>query len=359
MSTSAGGDDNEVVAPRMARVMLPDPELELQTADYDSGNETTYNEVDELVEQEQEEDYLEDFPDETEDLELVHLRISSLTNLRLSRFANHLKRLCLRQNLISFLDPSVFHCLTRLEELDFYDNKIKKIGRALDNLSILSTLDFSFNLLRSVPECVEKLHKLNTLYLVQNRITRISNLTSCSNLRSLELGGNKIRKIENLEALVNLEELWLGKNKITKLENVGSLKNLKILSLQSNRITDIENIGELRNLEELYLSHNGVKRLQGLENNINLTTLDVGNNFIGVIENISHLQSLAELWINGNQISDLSGLEHIRSIGTLETLYLEANPCQATDMTGYRRKIMLSLPQLKQIDATYVRPNTF
>jgi protein phosphatase 1 regulatory subunit 7 len=57
--------------------------------------------------------------------------------------------------------------------------------------------------------------------------------------------------------------------------------------------------------------------------------------------------------MNGNQIPDLQALEpHLGKLGSLETLYLEANPCQINDMTGYRRKIMLSLPQLKQIDAT-------
>jgi protein phosphatase 1 regulatory subunit 7 len=57
--------------------------------------------------------------------------------------------------------------------------------------------------------------------------------------------------------------------------------------------------------------------------------------------------------MNGNQIPDLHSLEReLGSIKTLETLYLEDNPCQKSDRTGYRRKIMLALPQLKQIDAT-------
>lgn len=57
--------------------------------------------------------------------------------------------------------------------------------------------------------------------------------------------------------------------------------------------------------------------------------------------------------MNGNKIPDLQTLEpHLGGLATLETLYLEANPCQTKDMTGYRRKIMLALPQLKQIDAT-------
>ena len=72
-----------------------------------------------------------------QDLELVHARIGSLTNLRLPRFANYLKRLCLRQNFVSFLDPEVFNMLTNWEELDLYDNKLKTVGDALLKLSKL------------------------------------------------------------------------------------------------------------------------------------------------------------------------------------------------------------------------------
>jgi protein phosphatase 1 regulatory subunit 7 len=109
-------------------------------------------------------------------------------------------------------------------------------------------------------------------------------------------------------------------------------------------------------LEELYLSHNGVERLEGLENNTKLRTLDVGVNFVPAIENISHLVSLEELWLNNNKIADLRALEpQLKSMESLETIYLEGNPCQQAEGTGYRRKIMLALPQVKQIDATFAR----
>ena len=67
----------------------------------------------------------------------MHVRIGSLAHMRLPRFAAHLKRMCLRQNFISELDPEVFHLLTMLEELDFYDNKLKSVGEALDKLGNL------------------------------------------------------------------------------------------------------------------------------------------------------------------------------------------------------------------------------
>jgi protein phosphatase 1 regulatory subunit 7 len=49
----------------------------------------------------------------------------------------HLKKLCLRQNFIAKLDPTVFHTLTKLEELDLYDNKLKSVGDALEELANL------------------------------------------------------------------------------------------------------------------------------------------------------------------------------------------------------------------------------
>ena len=86
-----------------------------------------------------------------QELDLVHSRIKDLEPLRLGRFADHLKKLCLRTNYISKLDNKTFHTLTKLEELDLYDNRIansKKhkrendetdgIGDALNNLSELS-----------------------------------------------------------------------------------------------------------------------------------------------------------------------------------------------------------------------------
>ncbi|KAJ7284932.1 L domain-like protein [Mycena rebaudengoi] len=328
-----------------ARVVLPEPE------EPDSDEDP----VDEAF-VEEDRDFLAELPDDTEDLELVHLRIGSLAPLRLPRFGGHLKKLCLRQNFISHLDPDIFHPLIKLQELDLYDNKVKRVENALEKMPELSVLDLSFNLIRGVPEALEHLPSLHTVYFVQNRISKINNLHASVSLRSLELGGNKIRRIENLDALVNLEELWIGKNKITKLENLGTLKRLKILSLQSNRITKLEGLDELDTLEELYLSHNGVEKLEGLEHNVGLTTLDLGNNFIPELENISHLNRLQELWMSGNKIPTLHALDsQLKAITTLETLYLEGNPCQTNDMANYRRKIILALPQIKQIDATFVK----
>ncbi len=72
------------------------------------------------------------------DINLIHCRLKSCDELNLPRFAASLKRLCLRQNFISKLEQPHFSPLQVLEELDFYDNKIKNVGSALDNLPQLT-----------------------------------------------------------------------------------------------------------------------------------------------------------------------------------------------------------------------------
>lgn len=68
----------------------------------------------------------------------MHARIKSTDNLRLSRFAPHLRKLCLRENFLSILDPDVFLLFEKLEELDLYDNQLKSVGDALNKMDKLT-----------------------------------------------------------------------------------------------------------------------------------------------------------------------------------------------------------------------------
>lgn len=57
--------------------------------------------------------------------------------------------------------------------------------------------------------------------------------------------------------------------------------------------------------------------------------------------------------MNDNQIDNWSDLDELKNAKSLETVYLERNPLQKDPQ--YRRKIMLSLPSVRQIDATFIR----
>jgi protein phosphatase 1 regulatory subunit 7 len=294
-------------------------------------------------------DLLDDYPLDTQEIDCVHARISSIPSLHLERF-EAVTRLCLRQNTITEIES--LECLaSTLTELDLYDNLIAHI-RNLESLTKLTSLDLSFNKIKHMKH-ISHLVNLTDLYFVQNKISTIENLDGLTNLRNLELAANRIREIQNLETLTGLEELWLGKNKITEIKGLSSLQNLKILSIQSNRIRAISGLDHLPNLEELYISHNALTSLEGLENVTGLRVLDISNNQIASLVGLGHLKELEELWASYNQIGDFGEVEkELKDKEKLNTVYFEGNPLQLKNPTLYRNKVRLTLPQIMQIDAS-------
>ncbi|EKG10900.1 hypothetical protein MPH_11902 [Macrophomina phaseolina MS6] len=298
---------------------------------------------------EADEDLLEDYEEDIDQIDLIHCRISSIAALRLDRF-KQLERLSLRQNQISAIEFPESLGAT-LQELDLYDNLIAHI-KGLDQFTELINLDLSFNKIKHIKR-LNHMKKLKDLYFVQNKISTIENLEGLTELRNLELGANRIRSIENLETLTGLEELWLGKNKITEIKGLDTLSNLKILSIQSNRLTSISGLENLKNLEELHISHNALTSTEGLEHSTNLRVIDITGNPIEHLTNLSALTNLEEFWASYCKLSDFAEVEReLKDKEQLETVYFEGNPLQTKQPALYRNKVRLALPQVKQIDAS-------
>lgn len=81
----------------------------------------------------------------------------------------------------------------------------------------------------------------------------------------------------------------------------------------------------------------------------------MSGNKITRIEGLQGLNQLEEFWANDNQIDTFQGMEEqlgVKNCPKLETVYLEGNPVQRSEGAAYRRKIILTLPQISQIDAT-------
>ncbi|KZF22054.1 protein phosphatase 1 regulatory subunit SDS22 [Xylona heveae TC161] len=341
---SKGWDGKLRVAPR--RAVITNPEA-LSDPEYSDEDAPPVEQID------ADEDLLDDYEPDTDEIDLVHCRISSIPALRLERFKSVL-RLCLRQNQISAIELPESLSDT-LEDLDLYDNLISHI-KGLDGLKKLTSLDLSFNKIKHIKR-VNHLKELKDLYFVQNKISKIEGLEGLTKLRNLELGANRIREIENLDSLTSLEELWLGKNKITELKNLSSLSNLRILSIQANRLTSLSGLSALPQLEELYISNNLVTSLDGLSACPSLRVLDISSNQItSLSDELKPLKNLEELWASYNQLSSFVEVE--KQLGDkeeLETVYFEGNPLQTTNPVLYRNKVRLALPRIRQIDATFVR----
>lgn len=304
---------------------------------------------------ESDKDLASQYPADSEYIDLIHLKISSLEDLNLERFTN-LQSLNLRQNLIDSI-TAVNTLPSTVEELDLYDNRINHISSSIKHLINLKDLDFSFNKIKTIKN-IETLTNLENLYFVQNKIKVVQNLETLQKLTNLELGGNKIEVIsETFHSLVNLEKLWLGKNKIQKFENLDYLSNLKVLSIQSNRLTKIEGLDKLVNLTELYLSHNGIEKIENLEKNVNLEVLDVTSNRLEHLDNLTHLTKLTDFWCSYNKISSFEEIgKQLGKLPELDVVYFEGNLVQLQNPTAYRRKLKLYLgPSLTKIDATYIQ----
>lgn len=297
------------------------------------------------------------YPDDTDYIDLIHLKVASLDNLNLRRFTR-VESLCLRQNLLTSMSGVKHLPVDTMEELDLYDNRINHISKSVSHLVNLTTLDLSFNKIKNIKH-LEPLTKLENLYFVQNKIKEIKNLSTLINLKNLELGGNKIEQIneDSLSSLVNLEKLWLGKNRISRFQYLDNLTNLKILSIQLNRLTKIEGLDKLVSLEELYLSHNGISEIENLDNLVNLQVLDVTSNKLTLLNNLSHLTKLTDFWCSYNGISSFEEIgQQLGKLPELDTVYFEGNPVQTQSPTAYRRKLRLYLgPSLAKIDATFVK----
>lgn len=341
--SSSGWDGKQRI---VKKIELANPEA-LSDADYSDEDNVVQGETIDA-----DEDLLDDYPEDTEEIDCVHARISSIASLRLSRFKS-VTRLCLRQNSITEIE-ALSSLAATLTDLDLYDNLIAHI-RGLEDLTNLTTLDLSFNKIKHIKK-ISHLVNLTDLYFVQNKISTIEGLQGLTKLRNLELAANRIREIENLETLTGLEELWLGKNKITEIKGLSTLTNLKILSIQSNRILQISGLSSIPQLEELYISHNALTSLSGLESLTALRVLDISNNKIKSLEGIGHLAEMEELWASYNQIADFADVEKmLADKKKLTTVYFEGNPLQLRGPALYRNKVRLTLPQVMQIDATFVR----
>lgn len=146
------------------------------------------------------------------------------------------------------------------------------------------------------------------------------------------------------------------------------LPNLAILSVQSNRLTRIENLDHLVNLNELYLSDNGLNKIEGLNSLVRLKVLDLSNNQIERIENVENLKELEEFWFNNNNLSHWEDIDLLKELPKLKCLYMEHNPIYYINNvkpsvispvsenqivnSNYRRKILFTLTNLEQLDAT-------
>jgi Leucine-rich repeat (LRR) protein len=132
------------------------------------------------------------------------------------------------------------------------------IGTEIISLDGIETVAGSLQVLRviccgikKIDGCILKMSGLKELYLQENKIAAIDNLSGCKILEKLWLQSNKISKIENLHHNVGIVELSLADNSIQVIENVKSLVHLEVLDMSQNPIENLQDIKEIETLTTL------------------------------------------------------------------------------------------------------------
>ncbi|XP_054841195.1 dynein axonemal assembly factor 11 [Eublepharis macularius] len=144
-----------------------------------------------------------------------------------------------------------------LEEISLHQENLEKLEHLDKWCRELKILYLQNNLIPRI-ENVSKLKKLEYLNLALNNIERIENLEGCEDLQKLDLTANFIGELSNIETLkknIHLKELFLVGNPCTDFEGyrqfvVATLHQLKFLDSQeirhSERLQALQNYPEVK-----------------------------------------------------------------------------------------------------------------
>ena len=266
-----------------------------------------------------------------------------------------------------------------LEWLSLRDNRLKSLAGVAPLLSTLEHLSIEMNDIGQLDDLLyccsgdagvgggvggggtSATYPLRTLLASNNRIQSLgplcyNNIFKC--LETLALYRNNICEIPPglTAALPNLRHLDLGRNKITSVENLNldACPLLETLILYENLI---DKMPVTRNvcLREVWMNGNQLVDLSPLSNGISswgpsVETLYLHDNQIKSLDRGTLLSypMLRVLDLSFNQLSSLDDLRVLSGCPHITSLKLNDNPL--CDLPDYRRRVLLALPHLMELD---------
>lgn len=116
-----------------------------------------------------------------------------------------------------------------------------------------------------VPRCVSVLKDVTEINLNDNKIMLIpAELVSLPNLRRLFLANNKIKMIPDMSGSVNLEVLDVRQNALSGVPmGIGQCQKLAVFDAEKNKIKDFRDLAQCLNLDFINLNRNLIKIVPG------------------------------------------------------------------------------------------------
>lgn len=232
-----------------------------------------------------------------------------------------------------------------LKTLPLLSNKI---------ITNIKSLFLGENHLTELPD-LSQFKQLKILEIGHNNITSISGLKLPQSLIELSCHDNAIQKITDTVHLINLERINCKLNNLSNINFINKLK-VKILNCSNNQINIIKN---LHSVEQLFCSNNNLK---DITNCTKLNYLDCKNNPLGSILGCPNIEHLVCSQTNLSTIPDcpiLQSIEcfrtNIRHIDFFKNLYeLLCNKDQILQISEQYKIISAEVYKDKLIHLTFL-----
>ena len=209
----------------------------------------------------------------------VSLDISKLTGLKSISFRgiNILKGLYDLPNLTSIdalgsSSDKLYIDLTRLP---------KKLTRLR-----LEDCIVSGNEIKGVPDTMEQ------LIVEDSGITKVEDLSHCTNLDYFIFNGNELTSIPDLSGL-ELTYFEANDNQITDISKMKDCKKIYYMEMGNNQITDVSALKDIVILKKAILAHNNISDISALTGKAQLEELDLSYNRIQTLPDMTALTNIA------------------------------------------------------------------
>ncbi len=257
---------------------------------------------------------VEDMFSLTGSLNLSGLSIAALTGLE---YAIHVTSLTISDNAITSLEP--LKNLYNLKYLDYSSNSVRIIPSWLFSLESLESVNGGSNastVFSGGPSATNT--TLKSIYMENNQLTSLPDLSLCSALEILSLSNNQFTQFpSSILAIDSMQMLNMAYNQMTSIPDLSPMKSLTTINLDSNNITEVpEGVEKLTVLQQLSVCNNQISEIpdriadsaylqillismndittipDSLTKNTTLKVLDVSLNNIDLDENAAAISSL-------------------------------------------------------------------
>lgn len=211
---------------------------------------------------------------------------------------------------LNFKDPNLQKAMlemvgkTQKDKLTMAD-----IEKYLQNNKGLSLMDSGITDLTGLGNILEK-YKVEWLYLNNNKISDISELSKVKSLKILLIFNNNVQNFNALATLTELESLDASNNNISDLSPLNGLNKMNSLILDNNNIRDISIIQNFPNLEVIKMDNNQIEDISVIRELKKLSYISFSNN---KIKDISCMQ--VEAIVNSSDnVNSGSGFGHVVTV---------------------------------------------